>query len=197
MTSGRGSGEDWSRRRGGRDGRPGQQGGRGPGRGQRRPGEPGRPGTTARPGSHGTTLPSHPPARDARRPPRSPAGESLGAAKSPAGAPRSAARPPGGASRGAARPSAGPTRGPARGSARRRAAARPRADGVPPRKPRQRRLRRTSSIRRLNATLIAVAFAISLIVGRLIQLQGVAGSHYRALSEKQQRGPHADPRRPR
>ena len=55
---------------------------------------------------------------------------------------------------------------------------------MPPRKPRQRRLRRTSSIRRLNATLLAVAFAISLIVGRLIQLQGVAGSHYRALSEK-------------
>ncbi|HET9897210.1 MAG TPA: penicillin-binding protein 2 [Streptosporangiaceae bacterium] len=32
--------------------------------------------------------------------------------------------------------------------------------------------------------MLIVAFAISLIIGRLIQLQGMSGSHYRALSEK-------------
>jgi cell division protein FtsI (penicillin-binding protein 3) len=40
-------------------------------------------------------------------------------------------------------------------------------------------------LRRLNAALLAIAFVISLIVGRLIQLQGVEGSKYRTLSEHQ------------
>lgn len=49
----------------------------------------------------------------------------------------------------------------------------------------RRPLRRTSSVRRLNLTLLAVVLALSLIVGRLIQLQGVDASHYRAVSEHQ------------
>ena len=48
----------------------------------------------------------------------------------------------------------------------------------------RRPLRRTSSIRRLNVTLLAIAFAISLVLGRLVQLQGVDGSHYRYLSQQ-------------
>jgi cell division protein FtsI (penicillin-binding protein 3) len=48
--------------------------------------------------------------------------------------------------------------------------------------PRKRPLRRTSSLRRLNATLLSVAFAISLIVGRLIQLQGVDSANLRTLA---------------
>lgn len=46
-------------------------------------------------------------------------------------------------------------------------------------------LRRASPVRRLNVTLIAIAFALSLIAGRLIQLQGVDSAHYRAVSEHQ------------
>jgi cell division protein FtsI (penicillin-binding protein 3) len=47
-------------------------------------------------------------------------------------------------------------------------------------------LRRTSSVRRLNVTLVLVTLALSLIVGRLIQLQGVDASHYLAVSVHQQ-----------
>ena len=46
-------------------------------------------------------------------------------------------------------------------------------------------LRRTSSLRRLNATLLSVAFAISLIVGRLIQLQGAESAKLRTLAEQE------------
>jgi cell division protein FtsI (penicillin-binding protein 3) len=67
------------------------------------------------------------------------------------------------------------TRQPARRQpARRQPAHRPAAS---------RPLRRGSSIRRLNVTLFAVALAVSLIVVRLVQLQGVDSAHYRALSQ--------------
>jgi cell division protein FtsI (penicillin-binding protein 3) len=46
-------------------------------------------------------------------------------------------------------------------------------------------LRRSSPRRRLNAALLAVAVVISLISGRLIQLQGLQGGKYRTLSENQ------------
>jgi cell division protein FtsI (penicillin-binding protein 3) len=68
--------------------------------------------------------------------------------------------------------------------------------GQPPRRPgnrprpakpswARRPLRRTSSIRRLNVTLLAVAFAVSLVLGRLVQLQGVDAARYRYLSHKE------------
>ncbi|HET7018085.1 MAG TPA: penicillin-binding protein 2, partial [Streptosporangiaceae bacterium] len=47
------------------------------------------------------------------------------------------------------------------------------------------KLRRTSPTRRLNFALLSVAFAISLIVGRLIQLQGVDAPKLKTLSERQ------------
>lgn len=46
-------------------------------------------------------------------------------------------------------------------------------------------LRRTSSARRLNATLLSVAFVVSLILGRLVQLQGVDAARYRYLSHRE------------
>ena len=70
-----------------------------------------------------------------------------------------------------------------------------RPPGRPPRRSRppssrrhgraRRPLRRTSSIRRLNVTLLSLAFAISLVLGRLMQLQGVDASRYRYLSHKE------------
>jgi cell division protein FtsI (penicillin-binding protein 3) len=76
----------------------------------------------------------------------------------------------------------GPTRrvprsGPPRSPAPRR---RPARRGWP-----RRPLRRTSSTRRLNVTLLSVAFAISLVLGRLVQLQGVDASRYRYLGHKE------------
>jgi cell division protein FtsI (penicillin-binding protein 3) len=56
----------------------------------------------------------------------------------------------------------------------------------PPRTWLNRPLRRSSSVRRLNVTLVSITIALSLIVGRLIQLQGVDASHYLAVSEQQQ-----------
>ncbi|HEX9031507.1 MAG TPA: penicillin-binding protein 2 [Streptosporangiaceae bacterium] len=47
----------------------------------------------------------------------------------------------------------------------------------------RRPLRRTSSTRRLNATLFSVAIAMCLILARLVQLQGVDASRYRYLSQ--------------
>ncbi len=46
-------------------------------------------------------------------------------------------------------------------------------------------MRRTSSTRRLHVTLLSVAFAISLVLGRLVQLQGVDASRYRYLGHKE------------
>jgi cell division protein FtsI (penicillin-binding protein 3) len=46
-------------------------------------------------------------------------------------------------------------------------------------------LRRSDSIRRLNITLLAVAVAIVIILGRLFQMQGVDAAHYRFLSHKE------------
>ncbi len=61
----------------------------------------------------------------------------------------------------------------------------------PPRRPRpswtRGPLRRTSSVRRLNVTLLSIAFAVSLVLVRLVQLQGVDGSHYRYVSQQERR----------
>ena len=46
---------------------------------------------------------------------------------------------------------------------------------------RRRPLRRTSHVRRLNFTLLAVAVAITVVLARLVQLQGADASHYRYL----------------
>jgi cell division protein FtsI (penicillin-binding protein 3) len=75
----------------------------------------------------------------------------------------------------AARPAAGRPRAPGQLSAR-RATRRP-----PARKP---GIRRASSSRRLQASLGCVAFALSLVAGRLVQLQGLDGAAYRALANK-------------
>jgi cell division protein FtsI (penicillin-binding protein 3) len=45
---------------------------------------------------------------------------------------------------------------------------------------------RTSQVRRLNLTLLAIGLALSLIVGRLIQLQGIDAPRFRAVSQHQQ-----------
>jgi cell division protein FtsI (penicillin-binding protein 3) len=45
-------------------------------------------------------------------------------------------------------------------------------------------MRRTSSIRRLNVILLSVGFAVSLVLARLVQLQGVEGAHYRNVSQQ-------------
>ena len=68
-----------------------------------------------------------------------------------------------------------------RSSARRPAARRPAA-----RRPPARRavLRRASSARRLQASLACIAIALSLVAGRLVQLQGLDGATYRALVEQ-------------
>jgi cell division protein FtsI (penicillin-binding protein 3) len=50
----------------------------------------------------------------------------------------------------------------------------------------RRPLRRSSPARRLNVTLLSIAFALSLIIGRLVQLQGVDASRYAAASEQLQ-----------
>ncbi len=64
----------------------------------------------------------------------------------------------------------------------------PRPGGRPSRPgPARRPLRRTSSVRRLNVTLLSIAFAVSLVLGRLVQLQGVDGSHYRYVSQQERR----------
>jgi len=47
----------------------------------------------------------------------------------------------------------------------------------------RRPLRRSSPARRLNVTLVSIAFALSLIVGRLVQLQGVNAARYAAASQ--------------
>jgi cell division protein FtsI (penicillin-binding protein 3) len=113
--------------------------------------------------------------------------------------PRGPARPPGAAGprrRGPARSrepgpgntgEPGPARthepGPARthgsGSAPRARAPRP-AARRPARRVRLRRpgLRRASSARRLHASLLCVGFALSLVAGRLVQLQGLEGAAY-------------------
>ncbi|MDR2984156.1 MAG: penicillin-binding protein 2 [Nocardiopsaceae bacterium] len=57
----------------------------------------------------------------------------------------------------------------------------------------KRPLRRTNSIRRLNVTLLSVAFAVSIVLGRLVQLQGVDASHYRTISEQQRVATQAIP----
>ena len=51
--------------------------------------------------------------------------------------------------------------------------------------PRRGGIQRASPGRRLRAGLLCVGFALSLIAGRLIQLQGLDGATYRALAERQ------------
>ncbi|MHB1597201.1 MAG: peptidoglycan D,D-transpeptidase FtsI family protein, partial [Streptosporangiaceae bacterium] len=53
-----------------------------------------------------------------------------------------------------------------------------------PRRGRRRPWRRISSARRLNVALLAVAVAISLIVVRLVQLQGLEAAHYQTISQQ-------------
>jgi cell division protein FtsI (penicillin-binding protein 3) len=57
----------------------------------------------------------------------------------------------------------------------------------------RRPLRRTNSIRRLNVTLLSVAFAVSIVLGRLVQLQGVEASRYRTMSQQQRVASQAIP----
>ncbi len=73
----------------------------------------------------------------------------------------------------------------------------PLGPGPAPRPPRRRPLKRTSSLRRLNVTLLSFAFAISLIVGRLIQLQGLESGKLPDAQPEGANGDHSDPRRPR
>jgi cell division protein FtsI (penicillin-binding protein 3) len=76
--------------------------------------------------------------------------------------------------------------GPRSGHAARPVAATQRtAPGSQRRPSRPEPLRRSSPRRRLNAALLAVAFVVSLIVGRLVQLQGMQAAHFRTLSENQ------------
>ena len=99
--------------------------------------------------------------------------------------PRGPGRPPG---------AAGPRRpGPARArpgerppAARATPGRPPRAGPRPPRQPfaRRARLRRASPSRRLQASLGCVAFALSLVAGRLVQLQGLEGAKFRAVAQQ-------------
>jgi cell division protein FtsI (penicillin-binding protein 3) len=72
------------------------------------------------------------------------------------------------------------------------AARRPGRDTRPPgggraggRVPPRTALRRGSPARRLQVTLLCIGFALSLVAGRLVQLQGLDGSKYQALAEHQ------------
>src|SRR5713101_5823271 len=129
-----------------------------------------------RPGGPRPGVPPHP-AGPGQSPRRAPGGRPPGLASR--GAQRG--RPPGPAGSDPPRnghptsrvPSSGPTRKP---TPRHRPARR----GWP-----RRPLRRTSSARRLNVTLLSVAFAISVVMGRLVQLQGVDASRYRYLGHKE------------
>jgi cell division protein FtsI (penicillin-binding protein 3) len=56
---------------------------------------------------------------------------------------------------------------------------------VPGRRARRGGIQRASPARRLRVGLLCAAFALSLIAGRLIQLQGLDGARYRALAERQ------------
>src|SRR5262249_31100399 len=51
--------------------------------------------------------------------------------------------------------------------------------------PRRRAIQRASPARRLRIGLLCAAFVLSLIAGRLVQLQGLDGAKYRALAERQ------------
>jgi len=52
-------------------------------------------------------------------------------------------------------------------------------------RPRRRSIQRASPARRLRIGLLCAAFVLSLIGGRLVQLQGLDGAKYRALAERQ------------
>jgi cell division protein FtsI (penicillin-binding protein 3) len=68
------------------------------------------------------------------------------------------------------------------GDAERRAGgAGPRSPGPPPRLA----LRRGSPTRRLHATMLCIGFVLTLVAGRLIQLQGMEGSMYQSVAERQ------------
>jgi len=93
-------------------------------------------------------------------------------------------RPPAEGPPGARRPA--PRRAAARCPAPRRPAARRRPARRPARRPPARRatIRRARPDRRLQASLGCVAIALSLVAGRLIQLQALEGAKYRALAEQ-------------
>jgi cell division protein FtsI (penicillin-binding protein 3) len=75
--------------------------------------------------------------------------------------------------------------GASRGGGTRSGAAQTKPAAKPSRPQRFKTLRRTSPTRRLSFTLLSVAFAISLIVGRLIQLQGIEAPKLKTASERQ------------
>jgi len=105
----------------------------------------------------------------------------------PPGARPAGSRPPGQRSPGARPPQPGPHL-----SGQRRA--RPGPSGAPGIRPgparaargwARRKLHRTSSVRRINAAMLAVAFAITIVLGRLVQLQGSDAARYRYLSQQE------------
>ena len=100
-------------------------------------------------------MPGSPGTRARRTGPVPPTGA---AARGESRDPRRAGRPGGGPGRG------GTTRGPAT-----------RRGGI----------QRASPARRLRITLLCTGFVLSLIAGRLVQLQGLDGARYRALAERQ------------
>ena len=171
---------------GGNRGRPGP----GAGRGQV-PGSPRRPGGP-RPGA----PPSAPRAGGARSGAPRPGKPRAG--MPPADGPRAGGSRPGRSGPGLRRPGPPGTGGQAGRHApqpesrpRPRGARERQAPGRPPRRSRpswaRRPLRRTSSVRRLNVTLLSIAFAVSLVLVRLVQLQGVDGSYYRNVSQQERR----------
>ncbi len=56
---------------------------------------------------------------------------------------------------------------------------------MPPRRVRRGGIQRSNPARRLRVGLLCAGFALSLIAGRLVQLQGLEGAKYRALAEQQ------------
>ncbi|MBW8481014.1 peptidoglycan D,D-transpeptidase FtsI family protein [Actinomadura parmotrematis] len=141
----------------------------GPPGGRGRKGSAGRedlsgPGAARAPGrpSGGTSSrsPGGPAARRQGRPARS------GAVPPPRGSAKGAPRPPQGGTRTATRPAARP---------------------APPRRPPRPRVpfRRRDPMKRLNVTLLAIAFVLSLFAGRLVQLQTIESGQYSEEARKQ------------
>ena len=125
------------------------------------PRRPGRPGSERRPGEGGGRRPDPGKRRgEDRRRPASPGPAAL-----------------------AARPARGTA---ARGAAARGAAARSRPRPAPPRyNPARPGLRRAGPGRRLTISLVCLGVALALFAARLVQLQGLHWSQYRALAQQQ------------
>ena len=141
-------------------------GGRAPGQGA--PPRPGRPESGPGRPAPGPGKPAPSRARPAPGRARPAAGPGLAGERSRGERGRGERRPGGNGPRGSAPGGSAPGgRGPGgRGPARRRA------------EPRRAKLRRASPARRLHASLLCVGFALSLIAGRLVQLQGLQGASF-------------------